>query len=213
MAMVGETIEAVKNVLLELGPLGMVIIAMLDSSLLTIPEINDIIVVTRVIHDPRAVIHWPFLAAFGSLIGCFILYSVARFGGDAFLRRRFSPRKVSAVERFYARYGLFALIVPAIWPPPLPFKIFVATAGALRFPRTKFVLTVMLARSARYYTEGILAAIYGRAVLDFIKEHVFLIAVLIVVVIGTGYGLYRFINARLESERELSTTLLKKQQR
>lgn len=208
--MVGETIEAVKNVLLELGPLGMIVIAMLDSSLLTIPEINDIIVVTRVIHDPRAVIHWPFLAAFGSVIGCLILYTIARLGGDAFLRRRFSAKKVSAVERFYARYGIFALIIPAVWPPPLPFKIFVATAGALRFPRTKFILTIMLARSARYYTEGILAAIYGRAVLDFIKEHVFLIAALIILAIGVGYSLYRFINARLESGREASPASLKK---
>lgn len=209
--MVGEMVETVKNVLLELGPLGMVIIAMLDSSLLTIPEINDIIVVTRVIHDPQAVIHWPFLAAFGSLIGCLILYSIARFGGDAFLRRRFSAKKVSAVERFYARYGIFALIVPAIWPPPLPFKIFVATAGALRFPRTKFILTVMLARSARYYTEGILAAIYGRAVLDFIKEHVLLIALLLIVAIGAGYGAYRFVNARLEGRGESSMAPLNKQ--
>lgn len=208
--MVGEIVETVKNFLLELGPLGMVVIAMLDSSLLTIPEINDILVVTRVIHDPRAVIHWPFLAAFGSVIGCLILYTIARFGGDAFLRRRFSAKKVSAVERFYARYGIFALIVPALWPPPLPFKIFVATAGALRFPRTKFVLTIMLARSARYYTEGILAAIYGQAVLNFIKEHVLLIVVLLILAIGAGYGLYRFINARLESGRELSTTSLKK---
>lgn len=208
--MVGEIIEAVKNVLLELGPLGMVVIAMLDSSLLSIPEINDIIVVTRVIHDPRAVIHWPFLAAFGSLIGCLILYTIARFGGDAFLRRFFSAKKVNAVERFYARYGVFALIVPALWPPPLPFKIFVATAGALRFPRTKFILTIMLARSARYYTEGILAAIYGRAVLDFIKEHVLLIAALIILAIAASYGLYRFVNARLESDREPSTASLKK---
>ncbi|HEY6121722.1 MAG TPA: hypothetical protein VIV66_17325, partial [Pyrinomonadaceae bacterium] len=54
---------------------------------------------------------------------------------------------------------------------PLPFKIFVATAGTLEYPRWKFVLTVMLARSFRYYVEGILAVFYGRRVLLFFKDN------------------------------------------
>ena len=39
--------------------------------------------------------------------------------------------RVEKVERAYARFGVFALAIPALLPPPLPFKIFVATAGAL----------------------------------------------------------------------------------
>jgi membrane protein DedA with SNARE-associated domain len=53
----------------------------------------------------------------------------------------------------------------------LPFKIFVATAGALEYPRWKFLLTVMIARSFRYYVEGILAVFYGRRVLLFMKDN------------------------------------------
>jgi membrane protein DedA with SNARE-associated domain len=66
---------------------------------------------------------------------------------------------------------VFAIAIPAILPPPLPFKIFVATAGTLEYPRWKFLLTVMIARSFRYYVEGILAVYYGRRVLLFMKDN------------------------------------------
>ena len=69
------------------------------------------------------------------------------------------------------RFGFLAIGIPAILPPPLPFKIFVATAGALEYPRWKFLLTVMIARSFRYYVEGILAVFYGQRVLLFLKDN------------------------------------------
>ncbi|MGH9933400.1 MAG: hypothetical protein ACREA9_29810, partial [Pyrinomonadaceae bacterium] len=71
----------------------------------------------------------------------------------------------------YARYGFLAIAIPALLPPPMPFKIFVATAGTLEYPRWKFLVTVMIARSFRYYVEGILAVFYGRRVLSFLKDN------------------------------------------
>ena len=87
------------------------------------------------------------------------------------MRRRFRPDHIERVERAYARFGFLALAVPALLPPPMPFKIFVATAGALEFPRWRFILTVMIARSVRYYVEGTLAVFYGRRVLSFLRDN------------------------------------------
>src|SRR5439155_7333395 len=104
-------------------------------------------------------------------IGCLLLYSIMRRGGQALLRRRFKPEHILRAERAYARFGILALAVPAVLPPPLPFKIFVATAGTLEYPRWRFLITVMIARSLRYYTEGVLAVFYGRRVLSFIEKN------------------------------------------
>lgn len=203
-----DVFEVVKDALLALGPFGMFVIAMLDSSLLSIPEINDILVVTRVIREPRNIIHWPLLAALGSVTGCLLLYSLAKKGGDAFLRKRFSSEGVRRVERFYARFGVFALIIPALWPPPLPFKIFVATAGALGFPRKKFVLTVLTARAVRYYSEGVLAILYGRQIFDYMKQHLLMVVVIIVAVIILGLVLYRVASHLLFKEKKTSEASL-----
>src|ERR1700687_533848 len=147
----------------------MVVIGALDSSLLSLPEINDYLVVGRCIRHHSAVFYFPLFAAAGSVIGCLLLYSIMRRGGQALLRRRFKAEHILRAERAYARFGVLALAIPAVLPPPLPFKIFVATAGTLEYPRRRFLLTVMIARALRYYTEGILAVLYGERALRFLR--------------------------------------------
>ena len=152
------------------GP-AMIVIGALDSSLLSLPEVNDYLVVARCFKHPRAVFFFPLFAALGSVIGCLLLYTILRRGGQAVLHRRFRVEHVQRVERAYARFGILALAVPALLPPPMPFKIFVATAGALQFPRRRFLLTILIARSLRYYTEGTLAVFYGERVVRFLKDN------------------------------------------
>jgi membrane protein YqaA with SNARE-associated domain len=149
----------------------MIVIGALDSSLLSLPEINDYLVVGRCIKYPSAVFYFPLFAAIGSVLGCLLLYTIMRRGGQAVLRRRFKRENIERVERTYARFGFLAIAIPAVLPPPMPFKIFVATAGTLEYPRWKFLLTVLIARSVRYYVEGILAVFYGRRVLNYLADN------------------------------------------
>ena len=174
----------------------MIVIGALDSSLLSLPEINDYLVVGRCFKDPRAAFYFPLFAATGSVLGCFLLYSIVRRGGQAVLRKRFNVENIKRVERAYERFGFLAIGVPAVLPPPLPFKIFVATAGALEYPRWKFLLTVMIARSLRYYVEGILAVYYGRRVLIFIRDNGIVVVSIVATLVLIGFAIYFLINRR-----------------
>lgn len=178
----------------------MILIGALDSSLLSLPEINDYLVVGRCIKTPTAVFYFPLFAAAGSVLGCLLLYTIMRRGGQAVLRKRFSVRSIRRVEKAYARFGFLAIAIPAILPPPLPFKIFVATAGTLEYPKWKFLLTVMLARSFRYYVEGILAVFYGRRVLLFAKDNGLVIISVVAALLLIGIIVYLLVN-RLRGKR------------
>lgn len=184
----------------------MVLIGALDSSLLSLPEINDYLVVGRCIKNPSAVFYFPLFAAAGSVLGCLLLYTIMRRGGQALLRKRFSLRSIRKVEKAYARFGFLAIAIPAVLPPPLPFKIFVATAGTLEYPRWKFLLTVMLARSFRYYVEGILAVFYGRQVLTFARDNGLVIVSVVAALILIGLIVYLLINRRRVREPEEEIT-------
>jgi membrane protein YqaA with SNARE-associated domain len=168
----------------------MVLIGALDSSLLSLPEVNDYLVVARCYTHPRTVFFFPLFAAGGSVLGCWLLYTILQRGGIALLHRRFKVERVERVERAYAKFGVLALAVPALLPPPLPFKIFVATAGALQFPKRKFLLTILVARSIRYYTEGVLAVYYGERVLRFLKDNGLIIISLVAGVCLIGLAVY-----------------------
>jgi membrane protein YqaA with SNARE-associated domain len=181
---------------LYLAAPAMIVIGALDSSLLSLPEINDYLVVGRCYKYPTAAFYFPLFAATGSVIGCNLLYTIMRKGGQAVLRRRFSVENIKKVERAYERFGFLAIGIPAVLPPPLPFKIFVATAGALEYPRWKFLLTVMVARSLRYYVEGILAVFYGRRVLLFFKDNGLVIVSVVASVALIGLIIYFIVNRR-----------------
>jgi len=181
---------------LYLAAPSMLVIGALDSSLLSLPEINDYLVVGRCIKNPSAVFYFPLFAATGSVLGCLLLYTIMRRGGQAVLRRQFSLSGIRKVEKAYERFGFLAIAIPAILPPPLPFKIFVATAGTLEYPRWKFLLTVMLARSFRYYLEGILAVFYGRRVLSFAKDNGLVMISIVAGLVLIGIIIYILINRR-----------------
>jgi membrane protein YqaA with SNARE-associated domain len=190
---------------LYLAAPAMIIIGALDSSLLSLPEINDYLVVGRCFKDPTAAFYFPLFAATGSVLGCSLLYSIMRRGGQAVLRRRFSLESIKRVERAYARFGFLAIAIPAILPPPLPFKIFVATAGTLEYPRWRFLVTVMVARSLRYYVEGVLAVFYGRRVLLFFKDNGLVIISIVAMLALIGVLIYLFFNRKNRGQTKYST--------
>lgn len=172
----------------------MVVVGTLDSSLLSLPEINDYLVVMRCFNQPSAVFYFPLFAALGSVIGCNILYSITRKGGEKLLLKRFRKEHVEKVKKAYERFGFLTIAVPSMLPPPTPFKVFVATAGALQYPRWKFMATVMIARSLRYYIEGILAIFFGTLVLEFLKRNgpvIFGIVATIILIGLVSYFLFK----------------------
>src|SRR5215207_4270097 len=188
--------ENVISMPLYLAAPAMIVIGALDSSLLSLPEINDYLVVGRCYKYPTAAFYFPLFAAAGSVLGCNLLYTIVRRGGQAVLRKRFNLQSIKRVERAYERFGFLAIGIPAVLPPPLPFKIFVATAGALEYPRWKFLLTVMIARSLRYYVEGILAVYYGRRVLLFMKDNGLVVISIVATVLLIAVIVYFLVRQR-----------------
>ena len=183
-------VEWVQGVAMSLGGPGLFFVAFLDSSFLSLPEINDILVIWMVTQRKDLMLYYVAMATFGSMTGCLTLYVVGRKGGEALLRRRFSTAGLERAFARFNRYGMLALVVPALLPPPAPFKIFVLMGGVARMSLTKFVLAIGIGRGARYLIEGVLAVRYGDQAIEFLRQHgkpVSLILALIVLVAGGAY--------------------------
>src|SRR5262249_5723587 len=151
----------------------MIFIGALDSSLLSLPEVNDYITIARIANNPIEVYYFPLFPAIGSVIGCLLLYGIARRGGQ-FVINRFKPEHFEWAKNLFRKWGVLALVLPALLPPPMPFKMFVAAAGVLNYPAMRFALVVMIARTVRYYFWGILAYFFHnevRRMIDWMGEH------------------------------------------
>jgi membrane protein YqaA with SNARE-associated domain len=150
------------------GP-GLFAVAFLDSSILSLPEVNDFLVVSFVMQHNERLLYYTVMATLGSIAGCFVVYLVGRKGGKALLRRRFSAGRVERAMSTLRRYGLLAILVPALLPPPAPFKIFVLLAGVARVRVGTFALAIAIGRGARYLAEGLLAVWYGEQALEYLR--------------------------------------------
>jgi membrane protein YqaA with SNARE-associated domain len=156
---------------LQLGGPGLFLIAFLDSSFLSLPQINDLLIIWMVTKNPALMPWYATMAMLGSMAGCTVMYYIGRKGGEALLRKQFKDSHVARGLALFNRYGVMAILVPAILPPPAPFKIFVMMAGVAKVPLTRFWLAVGIGRGLRYFAEGFLAVRYGEQALTFIGAH------------------------------------------
>ncbi len=152
------------------GP-GLFVIGYLDSSFLSFPEVNDLLVMGMAMSHPARLLYYSLMATLGSVAGCLTLYYIARAGGEAFVRKRFKEHHVDRGLVLAQKYGLLIVMIPALMPPPMPFKIFILVAGVAEIPVAQFIAAVFAARFIRYFGEGLLAVWYGQAAFAFLRAH------------------------------------------
>jgi len=154
---------------LALGGPGLFAVAALDSSFVSLPQINDLLVVLMVTQNKALMLYYAAMATLGSVVGCYVIYYLAGKGGEAFLRRRTRAGALERTLALYRRHGLLALMIPALLPPPAPFKLFVLGAGLAGVRPLPFVTAIAVARGARYVALGVLAIYFGDAALELMR--------------------------------------------
>ena len=186
----GKFVEWIQMLALAWGAPGILAVAFLDSSVLSLPEIADLLVVWMVTKRPSLFLLYVGCATLGSLLGCLVLYAIGRKGGEAMMRRRFSSGRIDRTLQAFRRHGVMAVLVPSILPPPAPFKIFVLMAGVAEIPAGRFATAILIGRGARYFVEGLLALWYGERAMVFMREHGGAMALGAVALLAVGFVLY-----------------------
>ncbi len=181
---------------LAIGGPGLLAIAFLDSSFLSLPQINDILVVLMVTQNKPLMPYYVVMATLGSIAGCYVIYYLAERGGDAFLRKRLRPGHTERALALYKRHGLLALMVPALLPPPAPFKLFVLMAGVAGVRPLHFVGAIAIARGLRYTLLGLLAVWYGDVALEVMRTRGREVALWLVGLIVAGVLVWWLIRRR-----------------
>src|SRR5260370_7203235 len=102
-----------------LGAPGLFLISFLDSSVLTFPVINDLLLIELSIQRPARMPLYAFLAALGSVLGCVLLYFIARKGGEALFQKK-AAEHAPAIRHSCAHTGFVGMFIAALLPPPTP---------------------------------------------------------------------------------------------
>jgi membrane protein YqaA with SNARE-associated domain len=188
-----------------LGAPGLFLISFLDSSVLTFPVINDLLLIELSIQHPARMPLYALMAALGSVLGCLLLYFIARKGGEAFFHKKAGER-AQAIRHWVEQNGFAGMLIAALLPPPTPFKVFVFAAGVFEVPLSSYVSAISLARLIRYFGVGYLAVKFGNDALPFLGRHKIEVAILLVVFIAVSYGASRWILRERTAESRSSNS-------
>lgn len=173
-----------------LGAGGIFLVAFLDSSFLTFPVINDLLVIKLSISNPLRMPLYALAATLGSLAGSLCIFYLARKGGEVYWHRHTQGR-AEHIRAWLSSNSFLAVAFGAILPPPSPFKLIVIAAGAMEVEPQPFALALSLARGFRYFAIGFLAVRYGAAAERYLLEHKLVLTLGGLGVILLGYLLTR----------------------
>lgn len=166
----GKFVDWIQALALGLGAPGLFLAALADSSFLSLPEVVDILLIWMVTQHKSRMVLYASSATLGSVIGCLLLYALGR-KGDQFIARRFSAKRVERALGAFRKFGLMAVLIPSLLPPPMPFKIFVLLAGAAGISTGRFAMAIAIGRGIRYFGEALLAVWYGDQAMQFLQAN------------------------------------------
>lgn len=155
----------------HLGGPGLVVLGLADNSIIPMPGSMDVLTIWFVVHNRKHWYYYGLMALIGSLIGGYITYRLARKGGKEMLEHRMGPKRTKSIYARFERWGFWAIFVPALLPPPVPFVPFLLAAGAMQYSRKKFVAALALGRGLRYGILAYLGVLYGRHFLRFFNKY------------------------------------------
>src|SRR5438067_10685925 len=177
--------------LIHLGGVGLVLLGIVDQSFVPIPGGMDAITIVLAAGHRSLWFYYAAMATVGTVLGAFLTYSLSKKGGKAALEKKLSHRQITKVEKKFSQHGFSAVFVPCLLPPPLPAVPFLAGAGALQYPRKKFLWAVGTGRAIRYSVVAYLGHHFGNPILGFFKRYeVEIIIAFSVLIVGASLGGY-----------------------
>jgi membrane protein DedA with SNARE-associated domain len=185
-------VKELAELLQSWGPLGAMLLAVLDSAGIPLPAGVDALVILVAIAQPDRALVTAALAVLGSAIGCMVLYGIARKGGSGYLEKHACSPRAMRFRHWFRQYGLLTVFIPALVPIPLPVKVFVLSAGCLGTRASTFLLVVLAARIPRYFGLAWLGAQLGEESTPWLKAHAWHLAAIALALFAVLYLMVRY---------------------
>ena len=180
----------------HIGPFGLLILGVLDSSFLFVPLGNDLLLVALTARNHAELPLYVAMAAAGSALGCYALDLMIRRHGAAGLKLVLSAKRVKYMEKKVADHAAAALLLATLAPPPFPFTVVIAAVSALNYPRAKMLGIIAVGRVLRFTILGLLAIWLGRHILRIVQTPAFewsMAGFISVCAVGSAISIYNWV--------------------
>lgn len=135
-----------EEIILEYGLAGLFSISLLESFIFPVPTAGFITAATTAGLDIISVV---LIATIGSVLGAITGYYIGKRGGRPLLIKLFNKKKLEKVDKFFEKYGVWAVLIAGF--TPIPFKVFTISAGVTRINLPPFILACLISRFSQFF--------------------------------------------------------------
>ncbi len=161
----------------------MLVVGAVDGAFLGLPV--DAVVAGYVYQNHGRFVLYALMASAGSALGSIVIYLIGYKGGEELLRKRIPEARFEKIHAAFDKHPFWSLMLPAMLPPPTPFKLFVLAAAVSEMGFSRFLLAIFSGRMVRFLVLGLLTIRFGPNVVHLLgtvfRQHYYLILEAIIV--------------------------------
>ncbi|PLW79644.1 hypothetical protein C0585_06635 [Candidatus Woesearchaeota archaeon] len=186
MGFVNGLLDWTKDTFAPLGPVGLFILAFIESIFFPIPV--DFLLIVLCLANPEMALFFAFITLLGSILGGAVGYKLGEYLGLPILKKMFSKKKIDIVHDYYEKYETLAVAIGGF--TPLPYKLFAVSAGVFYIDFKKFIIVSSISRGARFFIVATLLMLYGVAIQNFIDKYFNIISIIAIIILAIVYFIY-----------------------
>jgi membrane protein YqaA with SNARE-associated domain len=176
------------------APWWLAAIAFAEASFFPIPP--DVLLLLMGLARPRRAWTFAAICTIASVAGGALGYAIGYFVFDQLMETSFAHvifgnDPLGAFRAWYARWGLYVILIKGL--TPIPYKIVTIASGAAKFNFGVFMVASVVTRGARFFAVATLLHYFGEAARDFIERWLTLVTSLMAVGVVGGFLVFRLL--------------------
>jgi membrane protein YqaA with SNARE-associated domain len=171
--------QTIIDILINYGILGIAAAGFSEAVFLPMP-MEFVFIPIALLNTSKAFIYSLVLILFSTL-GSLVGYYLGKSVGTPLLNKMISADKFQKLEGMYSRNAFLTLITSCF--TPIPYEVYVISAGTFSINMSTFISTSILSRLIRYIPQGILITLFGKTILQYIKSYTIIAGIAIFIVI------------------------------
>lgn len=152
-------LEHLQEYFLNLGPLGLAILAFVESSFFIIPP--DVVLIPLSLQTPSNALFLALICTVFSTLGGAFGYGLGLYGGRPIFHKILKNKEdtLDKVEQLYNKYGVWAVLGAAF--TPIPYKVFTIASGIFKLNFWGFCLASFIGRGGRFFIVATMIILFG----------------------------------------------------
>lgn len=183
---------------IEHGPLGLFILAIMESSFFPVPP--DFVMIPLCLAEPQKSLYYATICTVGSVTGAVFGWLIGRFGGEPIMRKIIGKEKLEKGKESLRKYDVLAIAIAGF--TPVPYKVFTIASGIIGMNLPKMLLVSVFARGGRFFLVGSLIYLYGDSAKLWINQNLEIFTSVVGVLVILCVVLYFYIKNRMQKQKK-----------